>query len=83
MVSGLLTKTETVTLDFAGGPATAARSPFPVIPVAAGLAVLVLLAAAAGSSPGPGGLGGSGPARAVRGLGEVTFGFDLRGCGFL
>jgi hypothetical protein len=49
MVSGLLTKTEKVTLDFAGGPATAARnrSPFPVLPVAAGIAALVLLAAAA------------------------------------
>jgi hypothetical protein len=47
MVSGLLTKTEKVTLDFSGGPATAARIPFPVVPVTAALAVLILLAAVA------------------------------------
>jgi hypothetical protein len=47
MVSGLITKTETVTLDFTGGPASAARSPFPVVPVVAGLALLVGLAATA------------------------------------
>ncbi len=46
MVSGLLTKTEKFTLDFTGGPAAAARSPFPVVPVAAGLAALVLAAVA-------------------------------------
>ncbi len=47
MVSGLITKTETFTLDFAGGAATAAHSPFPVVPVAGGIAVLILLALAA------------------------------------
>jgi hypothetical protein len=47
MVSGLLTKTDKVTLDFAGGAATAARSSFPVVPVAAGLAALIVLAGAA------------------------------------
>jgi len=47
MVSGLITKTEKVTLTFNGTPASAARKSFPVVPVAAGGAGLVLLAAAA------------------------------------
>jgi uncharacterized membrane protein len=47
MVSGLLTKTAKVTLDFSRAPATAARNPFPVVPVAAGVAVFILLVIAA------------------------------------
>jgi hypothetical protein len=48
MVSGLITKTEKVTLNFNGAPATAAQtSKFPVVPVAAAVAALILLALAA------------------------------------
>jgi hypothetical protein len=46
MVSGLLTKTVKATIDFNGGPATH-TSKFPVVPVAAGIAVIILLALAA------------------------------------
>jgi hypothetical protein len=47
MVSGLISKTEKVTVTFNGSAATAARKSFPIVPVAAGGAVLVLLLAAA------------------------------------
>jgi hypothetical protein len=47
MVSGLITKTEKVTLSFNGTAATTAGKSFPIVPVAAGGAVLVLLFAAA------------------------------------
>ena len=51
MVSGLITKTENVTLTFKNGaptPATAPRkSSFPVVPIAAGIAALIMLAAIA------------------------------------
>jgi hypothetical protein len=48
MVSGLITKTEKVTLNFNGAPATAAHtSKFPLVPVAAAVAALILLALAA------------------------------------
>jgi hypothetical protein len=48
MVSGLITKTEKVTLNFNGAPATGAHtSKFPVVPVAAAVAALILLALAA------------------------------------
>lgn len=45
MVSGLITKTETVTLSFNGAPATAAaaHSKFPVVWVAAGIAALIVI----------------------------------------
>jgi hypothetical protein len=46
MVSGLITKTEKVTMTFNGTPATAARKSFPVGPAAAGGAALVILVAA-------------------------------------
>ena len=44
MVSGLITKTETVTLTFNGAPATAARHKFPVVLVAAAAAAVIVLA---------------------------------------
>lgn len=47
MVSGLVTKTETVTLDFSGAPATAAHKSFPVVLVAAATAAVVILVIAA------------------------------------
>jgi hypothetical protein len=43
MVSGLITKTETVTLTFNGAPATAAHSKFPVVWVAVGIAALIII----------------------------------------
>ncbi len=44
MVSGLITKTETVTLTFNGAPATAAaHSKFPVVWVAVGMAALIVI----------------------------------------
>lgn len=43
MVSGLITKTETVTLSFNGAPATAAHSKFPVVWVAVGMAALIVI----------------------------------------
>jgi hypothetical protein len=49
MVSGLINKTEKVTMKFNdnGATTTAAHKSFPIVPVASGIAVLVLLAAAA------------------------------------
>jgi hypothetical protein len=46
LTSGLLTKTDTVTLDFDGAP-VGTHSAFPAVPVAAGAAAVVILAAAA------------------------------------
>jgi hypothetical protein len=43
MVSGLITKTKTVTLTFTGAPATAAHSKFPIVWVAAGIAALIII----------------------------------------
>jgi hypothetical protein len=43
MVSGLITRTETVTLSFNGAPATAVHNPFPVVLVAAAIAALIIL----------------------------------------
>lgn len=43
--SGLITKTEKVTLNLGGGaPVTAAHTSFPVVPVVAGIAAVILLA---------------------------------------
>jgi hypothetical protein len=44
MVSGLLAKTEKVTVDFGGATS---RHAFPVVPVAAAVVVVILLALAA------------------------------------
>ena len=46
LTSGLITRTETVTLNLGGGPAGAARTAFPVLPVAAGVTAAILLAIA-------------------------------------
>ena len=43
-VSGLLTKTETATINFNGAPAAVTHTTFPVIPVAGGLAAAAVLA---------------------------------------
>jgi hypothetical protein len=43
MVSGLITKTETVTLKFNGAPATAAHHSFPVVLIAAAIAAVIII----------------------------------------